>query len=94
MLTNKMIDNRVAKIDVLEAQIKELEAQVKALKDELKADMDSKGVNVLNTGKSVLRYTEFSRKLFDQGRFEKEHNDLYAAYLKDSFSKRFTVHAA
>lgn len=48
-MTERMIENRIKKLQEIEAQQKELEAQAEALKAEIKADMESKGVDELKT---------------------------------------------
>ena len=41
-MTNKQIDNRVKKLQALEAKQKELEVQAEAIRDELKGELDAK----------------------------------------------------
>lgn len=94
MLTNKMIDNRVRKIEDLEAMVKEMQAKIDALKDELKEDMDGKGVDAINTGNYRLYYREVVKPAFDTKKFKEDHNALYDAYLRDVVTRPFKKYAA
>ncbi len=92
-MTNKMIDNRVRKIEEIEAEIASLKEKADALKEELKRDMDAKGVDVIDTGKFVLYYKEVVSNKFDTTAFKKEHGDLYKMYLKTEVTRPFKKYA-
>ena len=42
-MTNKQLDNRIKKLQGIEALVKELKAQAEAIRAELKADLEIKG---------------------------------------------------
>ena len=42
-MTDRQLNNRITKLQGIEAQMKELEAQAKAIRAELKVDLESKG---------------------------------------------------
>ena len=42
-MTDRQMNNRIAKLQGIEAQLKELEDQAEAIRAELKADLESKG---------------------------------------------------
>ncbi len=48
VMTERMIENRVKKLQTIEAKMKELEAQTEKLKAEIKADLEGKGVDESN----------------------------------------------
>ena len=48
-MTERMIENRIRKLSVLEEQILQLQKHADAIKRELKADMEEKGVDELKT---------------------------------------------
>ena len=48
-------ENRVKKLQEIEAMQKELEAQAEAIKAEIKAEMEEKGVDELKTKNFVIR---------------------------------------
>lgn len=50
-MTERMIENRIRKLQEIEAQQKELEAAADAIRAELKADLEEKGVDELKTKK-------------------------------------------
>ena len=53
-MTNKQLDNRVKKLQGIEAQMKELEAQAEAIRAEIKADLESKGEDEHDTGSFTI----------------------------------------
>ena len=63
-MTNKQLDNRVKKLQGIEAQLKELEAQAEAIRAEIKADLENKGEDEHDTGSFIIRWKEIiSRRL-------------------------------
>lgn len=57
-MTERMIENRVKKLQTIEAQMKELEAQAEKLKAEIKADLEGKGVDELKTKNFIIYWKE------------------------------------
>lgn len=57
-MTEIMIENRVKKLQTIEAQMKELEAQAEKLKAEIKADLEGKGVDELKTKNFIIYWKE------------------------------------
>ena len=55
-MTDRQMNNRIAKLQGIEAQMKELEDQAEAIRAELKADLESKGEDEHNTGSFVIRW--------------------------------------
>lgn len=93
-MTNRQLDNRVKKLQALEAQIAELEAQADALRDELKADLTNKGEDEHNTGAFIIRWKEIISNRLDSKALKAALPDVFATYSKQSSSRRFTVSAA
>ena len=90
-MTNRMIENRVKKIQYLESQKKQLEAEIERLKQELKSEMEDQGVSVIQTEKGVtVRWQEIVSDRFDSKNFKADHPKLYNEYVKSSVSHRFT----
>lgn len=52
---NIAIENRINKLQKLEAQIEALKAEADEIRNEIKADMDAKGVDELRTKNFVVR---------------------------------------
>ena len=64
-MTEKIIENRVKKLQAIEAQQKELEAAAEAIRAELKADLEAKGVEELKTKNFLLRWKEIISNRLD-----------------------------
>ncbi len=57
-MTEKMIENRIKKLQELEAQQKEIEAAAEAIRAELKADLEEKGeckIKCVSSEEAALR---------------------------------------
>lgn len=73
----------------LASQIALLETQKEALADHIKQAMGE--TEELCVGAHVVRYKIIKSNRFDTSAFKKEHADLYADFLKEFASRRFTV---
>ena len=89
-MTDRMIDNRVKKLQALEAQMAELKTQADALKDELKDELESRDLEEVRTGNFIVRWKTVVSNRLDSNRLKKELPDIYRNYLKESSSHRFT----
>ena len=89
-MTDRMIDNRVKKLQALEAQMAELKTQADALKDELKDELESRDLEEIRTGNFIVRWKTVVSNRLDSNRLKKELPDIYRNYLKESSSHRFT----
>jgi len=94
MMTNRQLDNRMKKLEELEAQIKALEKQLESVKDEVKADLEEKNEDEYNTGSYVIRYKLVSQKRLDSTSLKSDLPDVYAKYSKESSYKKFTYKAS
>ena len=90
-MTNKQLDNRVKKLQGIEAQVKELEAQAEAIRAELKADLEAKGEDEHNTGSFVIRWKEIISNRLDGKALKAALPDVYGQFCKASTSRRFTI---
>ena len=84
----------VAKIETLnewEALMEEAKAEAEALRDSLKAELTERGVEELEAGQYIIRYTSVLSNRFDTTSFKKIYGDLYKAFTKQSASKRFSI---
>ena len=87
-MTNKQIDNRIEKLEALEAQIKALEKQADAVKDELKAELgDSEH---LETAKHRVNWARVLTERLDSKALKAEHPKMYSQYVKTTESRRFS----
>ena len=53
----RAIENRIKKLKALEEQKKELETQIDGLQDEIKKDMEAQGVEQMQAGIFIIRFT-------------------------------------
>lgn len=84
----------VAKIEILnewENLANEAQAEAEAIKDMLKAELTDRGVEELEAGQYIVRYTSILSNRFDSTNFKKLYGDLYKAFTKQTSSKRFTI---
>ena len=90
-MTERMIENRVKKLQKLEAQQKELEVQAEAIRAELKADLEEKGVEELRTKNFLIRWKEIISNRLDGKALKAALPDVYGQFCKASTSRRFTI---
>ena len=90
-MTEKMIENRVKKLQAIEAQQKELEAAADAIRAELKADLEEKGVEELKTQTFILRWKEIVSSRLDGKALKAAFPDVYGQFCRASVSRRFTI---
>ena len=84
----------VSKIEALhewEALMEEAKNEVQTLRDSLKAELTDRGVEELEAGQYIIRYTSVLSNRFDTTSFKKIYGDLYKAFTKQTASKRFSV---
>jgi len=86
-----MIENRIKKLQEIEAQQKELETAAEAIRAELKADMEEKGVDELQTKNFILRWKEIISNRLDSKALKAALPDVYGQFCKASASRRFTI---
>lgn len=90
-MTEKQIENRIKKLQAIEARQKELEQQAEAIRTELKADMEQRGVEELQTRNFVVRWKEIISSRLDGKALKAALPEIYAQYCKQGSSRRFTV---
>ena len=85
----------IGKIETLkewEALAAEAAAEIESIKDEIKRHMDGMGVETLEAGQYIARFTTVQSSRFDTKRFKNEQGEaLYKMYTKEVVSRRFTV---
>lgn len=90
-MTERMIENRIKKLQSLEAQMKELEEQAEALKAEIKADLGAKGVDEIQTASFIVKWKEIISSRLDGKALKAALPEIYNQYCKASASRRFTI---
>ena len=90
-MTEKMIENRIKKLQAIEAQQEELEVAAEAIRAELKADLEQKGVDELKTRNFLIRWKEIISNRLDGKALKAALPDVYGQFCKASTSRRFTI---
>lgn len=85
----------ISKIQALkewETMQEEAAAMVETLKDEIKQHMDSLGVETLEAGQYIARFTTVQSSRFDTKRFKDElGEDVYKRFTREVVSRRFSI---
>lgn len=91
-MTERQIENRIKKLQAIEAQQKELEQQAETLKAEIKKDMEEKGLQELETKNGfIIRWKEIISNRLDGKALKAAFPDIYSQFVKQTSSRRFTV---
>lgn len=90
-MTERQIENRVKKLQEIEAQRKALEEQAEAIKTELREDLESKGVDELKTKNFLIRWKEVISNRLDGKALKAAFPDVYSQFTKQTSCRRFTV---
>lgn len=90
-MTERMLKNRIEKLDAIAAQQKALEEQAEAIRNEIKADMEEKGVDEISAFGRVARWKEVISNRLDSKALKAALPDVYSQYTKQSSSWRFTT---
>ena len=87
------ITNKIVELRELENMMEELKAEIETLKDAIKREMDSRGVEELEAGQYIARFTTIVSNRLDTTALKRENNALYQRYIKQTTSRRFTISA-
>ena len=90
MATNDIIQ-RIEELNSWEQLLQEAQAEAEAIRDSLKAELTNRGVEELEAGQYIIRYTSVLSNRFDTTAFKKLYGDLYKSFTKQVSSKRFSV---
>ena len=81
----------IEKLKEWEAIQAEAAAEVESLKDQVKAEMNARGVEELEAGQYIARFTTVLSSRFDTTVFKREHAEMYKQYTKQTTSRRFSI---
>lgn len=90
-MTERMIENRIRKLQEIEAQQKELEIAADAIRTELKADLEEKGTDEVKTQNFIIRWKEVVSSRFDSRALKVAFPDIYRQFTKSATNRRFTI---
>lgn len=87
----------IAKIEALnewEAMMEEAKTEADTIRSSsIKAEMEERGVEELQAGSYIIRWTSVLSNRFDSAAFKRVHDDLYKAFTKQVASRRFSISA-
>lgn len=90
-MSNEWISATVESLKEWESLAEQAAAMVESLKDDLKKEMDTRGVDELEAGTYIIRWTSVLSNRFDTTAFKRVMPDVYKAYTKQVTSRRFSV---
>lgn len=85
------ITSKITALKEWEALAAEAAAEIEALKYAIKSEMDLRGVEELEAGQYIARFTTVLTNRFDTTTFKKEHSEMYKQYTKQTTSRRFSI---
>lgn len=85
------ITSLVESLKEWERILEDAKVEVENIKDAIKKEMDARGVEELEAGTHIVRWTSVISNRFDSTAFKKVMPDVYKAYTKTVTSRRFTV---
>lgn len=91
MCEQSIIICKVEELKEWQTILAEAEAMVESLKDFIKAEMQERGVEELEAGTSICRFTTVLSNRFDSTAFKKVMPEVYKAYTKQVTSRRFSI---
>lgn len=91
MCEQNILISKVEELREWQALLDEAEAMVESLKDFIKAEMQERGVEEMEAGAYICRFTTVLSNRFDTTAFKKLHGELYKAYTKQTTSRRFSI---
>lgn len=90
-MTERMLKNRIEKLDAIAAQQKALEEQAEKIRNEIKADMEEKGVDEITAFGRIARWKEVISSRLDSKALKAALPDVYSQFVNPTSSRRFTV---
>ena len=85
--SKRQYDNRIQKLQDLEARKTEIEEQIAKIKEDIQNDMGDK--ELIETDLFKIRWTRVIGSRFDSKRFKKEQAALYQEYQTATETRRF-----
>ena len=90
-MSKKDLISKIEYLQELEGFIQEINAEADSIRDDIKAIMLEEGVEELEAGAYIVRWTSVLSNRFDSTAFKKIYGDLYKAFTKQVASKRFSI---
>ena len=90
-MRNQDIRQTVNELQDLYAQADALKAEITAREALIKEEMEARETEELNLGNVIIRFTSVLSNRFDTTAFKKLHSDLYNSFIKQVYSRRFSI---
>ena len=90
-MTNNELTAKIAELKEYEALDADLKEMIESIKDELKNELTEQGVEELEVGANIIRYTTVLSQRFDSTALKKKLPEIYGAYTKQVTSRRFSI---
>lgn len=90
-MKNQEIRQTVNELQELYAQADFLKAEISAREALIKEEMENRETEELNLGNVIIRFTSVLSNRFDTTAFKKLHQDLYNTFIKQVYSRRFSI---
>ena len=75
----------------LDAEIKQQQLVAEGLKNKIKEELEARNVDELAVGEHIVRYKDVLTSVFDKSKFKAKYEELYAMFLKQIPSKKFSI---
>lgn len=85
------LESKIESLREWEDLASEAAKEIESLKDAIKAEMTARGVEEMEAGRYIVRWTSVLSQRFDSTSFKKELPELYGRFVKQTASRRFTI---
>lgn len=85
------LESKIESLREWENLAAEAAKEIESLKDVIKAEMTARGVEEMEAGRYIVRWTSVLSQRFDSTSFKKELPELYGRFVKQTASRRFTI---
>lgn len=75
----------------LDAEIKQQQLVAEGLKNKIKEELEARNIEELAVGEHIVRYKDVLTSVFDKSKFKAKYEELYAMFLKQIPSKKFSI---
>lgn len=85
------LETRIVKMQEWEQLAQDAAAEAEAIRDTIKAEMLARDTEELTAGRFIVRWRSVLTSRFNSSEFKKAMPDVYAAFTRQSQSRRFSV---
>ena len=85
------LESKIESLREWESLADEAAKEIESLKDAIKAEMTARGVEEMEAGRYIIRWTSVLSSRFDSTSFKRELPELYGRFVKQTASRRFTI---